>query len=96
MELPVGLCYLMQTARGKQKDTAFNTVHSLRSFGALALLSVLIAGPAFIIIRLLEPGLILPALSILLFLACSDRRVVAVSIHADSNPKNVILWDTLR
>jgi hypothetical protein len=85
----------MQTARGKQKDTAFNTVHSLRSFGALALLSVLIAGPAFII-RLLEPGLILPALSILLFLACSDRRVVAVSIHADSNPKNVILWDTLR
>jgi hypothetical protein len=33
----------------------------------LALLSVLIAGPAFSIVRLLEPGPILPALSILLF-----------------------------
>ena len=32
----------------------------------LALLSVLIAAPAFLMIRVLEPGLVLPALSILL------------------------------
>jgi hypothetical protein len=49
-------------------------VPSLESIGILALLSVLIAGPAFLTIRTLEPGLVLPAFSILLFLGRCDRR----------------------
>ena len=70
---------------------AFNTVHSLRSFGVLALLSVLIAGPAFHHRPL--AGARTPALSILLFSHAAIAAIVAVSIHADSNSKNVTLWD---
>jgi formate-dependent phosphoribosylglycinamide formyltransferase (GAR transformylase) len=58
------------------------------SFGILALLSVLIAAPAFQMIRLLEPGLVLPAFSILLF---SDAAIAA--IVARINSENVTLWD---
>jgi len=54
----------------------------------LALLSLLIAAPAFLMIRLLEPELVLPALSILLF---SDAAIVA--IVARRNSKNAMLWD---
>jgi hypothetical protein len=69
------------------------TAASLRSFGVLALLSVLIAGPGFLIIRTLEPALILPALSILLFAYAAIAAIAARSIHADSNSENVTLWD---
>jgi hypothetical protein len=42
-------------------------------------------------IRLLEPGLVLPALSILLF---SDAAIAAVLAHRNSeNMENVTLWD---
>ena len=68
-------------------------VPSLESFSTLALLSMLIAAPAFLMIRLLEPGLILPALSILLFSHAAIAAIVAVSIHADRNSKHVTLWD---
>jgi hypothetical protein len=34
-----------------------------------------------------------PALSILLFSHAAIAAIVAVSIHADSNSKNVTLWD---
>jgi hypothetical protein len=64
---------------------------SWESFGILALLSVLIAAPAFRMIRLLEPGLVLPALSILLF---SDAAIAAVLAHRNSeNVENITLWD---
>ena len=57
----------------------------------LALLSMLIAAPAFLMIRLLEPGLVLPAFSILLF---SDAAIAAVVAHRHSeNVENVTLWD---
>jgi hypothetical protein len=69
------------------------TVPSLQSFGVLTLLSVLIAGPAFLIIHLLEPGLILPALSILLFSYAAIVAIAAYSIHADWNSENVTLWN---
>ena len=66
-------------------------VPSWESFGILALLSVLIAAPAFQMIRLLEPGLVLPALSILLF---SEAAIAAIVAHRNSaNVKNVTLWD---
>jgi hypothetical protein len=61
---------------------------SRESLGILALLSVLIAAPAFLIIRLLEPELVLPALSILLF---TDAAIAA--IVARRSPQNIMLWD---
>ena len=63
-------------------------VPSLESLGTLALLSVLIAAPAFLMIRVLEPGLVLPAFTILLF---SDAAIAA--IVARINSENVTLWD---
>ena len=66
---------------------------SLESFGILALLSVLIAVPAFLMIRLLEPGLVLPAFSILLFSEAAIAAIVARAIHAHRNSENVTLWD---
>ena len=68
-------------------------VPSLQTFCMLALLSMLIAAPAFLMIRLLEPRLILPALSIVLFSHAAIAAILAVSIRADRNSKNVTLWD---
>jgi 4-amino-4-deoxy-L-arabinose transferase-like glycosyltransferase len=82
----------MQTEKGN-KMTAFNTVHSLRLFGVLAPLSVMIVGPAFFIIRVLQPGLIPPALAILLFSYAAIAAMVAFWVHADRNSKDVTLWD---
>jgi len=73
--------------------TAFNTVHSLRLFGVLAPLSVMIVGPAFFIIRVLQPGLISPALAILFFSYAATAAMLAAWIHTDRNSKNVTLWD---
>jgi len=61
---------------------------SRESFWILALLSMLIAPPAFLMIRLLEPELVLPAFSILLF---SDAAIAALA--ARINSENVTLWD---
>jgi hypothetical protein len=61
---------------------------SQQSFCMLALLSMLIAAPALLMIRLLEPELVLPAFSILLF---SDAVIAA--IVARMNSANVTLWD---
>jgi hypothetical protein len=49
-------------------------VPSLESIGVLTLFSMLIAAPAFLMIRSLEPGFVPPAFSVLLFFICSDRR----------------------
>ena len=68
-------------------------VTSLESFGILALLSVLIAVPAFLMIRLLEPGFVLPAFSILLFSDAAIAAIVARAIHIRRNSENVTLWD---
>jgi hypothetical protein len=68
-------------------------VPSLESIGILALLSVLIATPAFLMIRLLEPGLVPPAFSILLFSDAAIAAIVARAIHARRNSENVTLWD---
>jgi hypothetical protein len=51
-------------------------------------LSLLIAAPAFLMIRLLEPELVLPAFSILLF---SDAAIAAIVVRRNS--ENVTLWD---
>ena len=68
-------------------------VPSLESFGMLALLSVLVAAPAFLMIRLLERGFVLPAFSILLFSDAAIAAIVARAIHTPRNSQNVTLWD---
>src|SRR5260370_33560248 len=68
-------------------------VPSLKSFGILALLSVLIAAPAFLMIRLLEPGFVLPAFSILLFSEAAIAAIVASAMRIRRNSENVTLWD---
>jgi hypothetical protein len=88
----------MQTAQGN-KMTAFNTSRTKRiapskqSLGVLALLSMLIAVPAFLTIRLLEPGLILPVLSIVFFSYAAIVALSAHSIQAERNSEQVTLWD---
>jgi hypothetical protein len=62
-------------------------------FGTLALLSVLIAAPAFLMIRVLEPGLVLPAFSILLFAEAAIAAIVASSIHVHGHSDNLTVWD---
>jgi predicted permease len=66
---------------------------SRESFGILALLSVLIAVPAFLMIRVLEPELVLPAFSILLFAEAAIAAIVARSIQVHRSSENVTLWD---
>ena len=61
---------------------------SREPFCILALLSLLIAVPAFLMIRMLEPELVLPAFSILLF-----ADAVIAAIVARMNSENVTLWD---
>jgi 4-amino-4-deoxy-L-arabinose transferase-like glycosyltransferase len=82
----------MQTKKGDEM-IAFNTVPSLRWFGVLAPLCALIVGPAFVIIRVFQPGLIRPAFSILFFSYAAIAAMIAVCIHADRNSKNLTLWD---
>ena len=68
-------------------------VPSLESIGILTLLSVLIVVPAFLMIRLLDPGFLLPAFSILLFSDAAIAAVLARAIHARRNSESVTLWD---
>ena len=61
------------------------------SFGILALLSLLLAVPAFLMIRLLEPELVLPAFSILLF-SCAAIAAFVAGRNLE-NMENVTLRD---
>jgi hypothetical protein len=63
------------------------------TFCIFALLSILVAAPAFLMIHFLDPQLVLPALSILLF---SDAMITALLARAKSEnvtSENVTLWD---
>ncbi|WP_284275496.1 hypothetical protein [Bradyrhizobium iriomotense] len=59
----------------------------------LALLSMLIATPALLMICLLEPELVLPALSILLFLGATIAALLARTDSEKVTLQNVTLWD---
>lgn len=65
---------------------------SATSFGVLAL-SVLIAVPTLLIARLLDPALLLPVLSIVLFVGAAVAVIVARWVHAERNSGYVTLWD---
>lgn len=63
------------------------------TFRICALLSILVAAPAFLMIHFLDPQLVLPGLSILLF---SDAMITALLARAKSEnetSENVTLWD---
>jgi predicted membrane metal-binding protein len=85
--------FLLPDANWKGEQNDGFQFHSLRLFGVLAPLSVMIVGPAFFIIRVLQPGLIPPALAILFFSYAATAAMVAAWIHSDRNSKNVTLWD---
>jgi len=50
-------------------------------------------GPRIPMIRVLEPGLALPAFSILLFAEVAIAAIVAGSIHVRRNSDNLTVWD---
>jgi hypothetical protein len=66
---------------------------SLEPFGMLALFGVLTALPAILMIRMLEPGLVLPAFSILFFAEAAIAAILARVIHVQQSVANVTLWD---
>lgn len=61
--------------------------------GALALGSALIAFPAILMIRVLEPEFVLPAFSILLFVEAAIAAALARLIHVQEHSANATLWD---
>ncbi|XUJ33606.1 hypothetical protein ACQ5SK_38900 [Bradyrhizobium japonicum] len=59
----------------------------------LTLFGLLTALPAVLALHLLEPGLVLPAFSVLLFVEAGFAVIAARLIHAPDNADNVTLWD---
>jgi hypothetical protein len=63
------------------------------SFGLLAMLSITLAAPALFVAYMLEPHLVLPALSVLFFSAAALAAVTAFSMRTRRNTEKVNLWD---
>ncbi len=59
----------------------------------LTVLTLLLAVLASLIVRALEPNLVLPAFSVLLFLGAALTVLLAVFIKAARNLKELTLWD---
>ncbi|MGL3110201.1 hypothetical protein [Bradyrhizobium sp. BR 1432] len=59
----------------------------------LTLFSLLTALPAVLALHLLEPELVLPAFSVLLFVEAGFAVIAARSIHLPDNADNITLWD---
>jgi hypothetical protein len=84
----------VQIAKGnKMASHASWITRNAPLLGLFGILSVLIAAPAFLMIRVLEPGLVLPAFSILLFAEAAIAAIVASSIHVHGNSDNLTVWD---
>jgi hypothetical protein len=78
---------------GSIKHRIDGIFHPSQSVGLLALLSVAVAVPAFLIVRTLEMELVLPAFSVLLFSGAGIVAVLAWSVKTEANPENLSLWD---
>ncbi|CAN5128436.1 hypothetical protein BH10PSE10_BH10PSE10_10130 [soil metagenome] len=63
------------------------------SFGTLVALSVALAAPAVVVVYRFEPHLVLPALSVLFFVAAALAAVTAFSTGTRRNTESVNLWD---
>lgn len=64
-----------------------------RSAFALAALTLGLAIPAGLIVRALDPELVLPALAVLLFSGAALVVLLAVSVKAARNLKDLTMWD---
>jgi hypothetical protein len=64
-----------------------------RSFGVLTVLSFVVAVPALVIVRALEPDLVLPALSVLFFSVAGAAVLLARATKARRNSEALNLWD---
>ncbi len=64
-----------------------------RSAFALAALTLVLAVPTGLIVRMLEPALVLPALTVLLFSGAALAVLLAVSVKAARNLKELTMWD---
>lgn len=65
----------------------------LEPFGMLVLFGVLTALPIVLTLRLVEPALVLPALSPLLFAEAAIAALAARVIHVRTSAANLTLWD---
>lgn len=78
---------------------AFSTNWMMRNtpspepFGLFALFCALTAVPAVLMIRVLEPELVLPAFSILLFVEAGIAAIVARLISVREKEASVTMWD---
>jgi hypothetical protein len=57
------------------------------------LFSLLTALPAVLSVHLLEPALVLPAFSVLLFIEAGFAVIAARLIHLPDNGESITLWD---
>ena len=59
----------------------------------LALFGLLTIVPAILTLRMLEPELVLPALSVLLLAEAAVAGIVAHVMHVPENAADITLWD---
>ncbi|UGY13581.1 hypothetical protein HAP48_0034110 [Bradyrhizobium septentrionale] len=74
-------------------DRILRKAPSLEPYGMLLLFGVLTALPIILTVRLVEPALVLPALSLLLFAEAAIAAMAACVIHVRSSVANLTLWD---
>ncbi|MCP1852948.1 MULTISPECIES: hypothetical protein [unclassified Bradyrhizobium] len=74
-------------------ETMLRKTPSLEPFGMLLLFGALTALPIVLTLRLVEPALVLPVLSLLLFVQAAVAAIAARVIHARSTVANLTLWD---
>jgi hypothetical protein len=74
-------------------DRILRRAPSLEPYGMLLLFGVLTALPIILTVRLVEPALVLPALSLLLFAEAAIAAMAACVIHVRSSAANLTLWD---
>ncbi|HEX7790390.1 MAG TPA: hypothetical protein VF467_07685 [Afipia sp.] len=67
--------------------------HPLHSSGVVAMLGLVVAVPALLMLDRLGHGLVMPALSVVLFCAAAIAALLARSINVDRNSDHVNLWD---
>ncbi|MCA6124505.1 hypothetical protein J6500_21795 [Bradyrhizobium sp. WSM 1704] len=74
-------------------DRIMRRAPSLEPLGMLLLFGVLTALPIILTARWVEPALVLPALSLLLFVQAALAAIVAHVIHVRTSAAGLNLWD---
>jgi hypothetical protein len=74
-------------------DFSFGKFSPTKSFGILVLLSVAIGVPALLIVRALDPDLVLAALSVLLFTGAAVSAGLAFMVRTEPTSQDLNWWD---